>query len=101
MLINLWLFVDLGCLAGTDGPNKFDDNSPPPAPRDPKSGGASGAVMLGGALSAMDRAIEAQGRPTAASPPQPQTPAPNMRPAMANAGPMLAPSGSFGKRAAR
>jgi uncharacterized membrane protein YhaH (DUF805 family) len=100
MLINLWLFVDLGCLAGTDGPNKFDDNSPPPAPRQSKDGGASVAAMLG-AQSAMDRAIEAQGRPTAASPTPPQTPAPNMRPAMASAGPMPAPSGSFGKRAAR
>lgn len=98
MLINLWLFVDLGCLAGTDGPNKFDDNSPPPAPRENKSGGANGAAMLGGALSAMDRAIEAQGKPAAATPAP--RPVPTMRPALAT-GPMPAPSGSFGKRAAR
>jgi uncharacterized membrane protein YhaH (DUF805 family) len=99
MLINLWLFVDLGCLAGTDGPNKFDDNSPPPAAREKTSDGASGAAMLGGALSAMDRAIEAQGRPAMAAPAP--RPAPSMRPAVASAGPMPAPSGSFGKRAAR
>jgi uncharacterized membrane protein YhaH (DUF805 family) len=99
MLINLWLFIDLGCLAGTDGPNKFDDNSPPPAPRDNKSGGASGAAMFGGALSAMDRAIEAQGRPAAAAPAP--RPASAMRPALASAGPIPTPSGSFGKRAAR
>ncbi|UPT63629.1 MAG: hypothetical protein M0D54_03515 [Hyphomonadaceae bacterium JAD_PAG50586_4] len=55
--------------------------------------------MLGGALSAMDRAIEAQGRPAVAAP-APRL-APAMRPALASAGPMPAPSGSFGKRAAR
>lgn len=100
MLINLWLFVDLGCLAGTDGPNKFDDNSPPPAARNNESGGgASVAAMLGGAQSAMDRAIEAQGKPAVAAPAS--RPAPALRPALASAGPMPAPSGSFGKRAAR
>jgi uncharacterized membrane protein YhaH (DUF805 family) len=96
-LINLWLFIDLGCLPGTDGPNKFDDNSPPPAARTPSTGGV--ALMLGGAQSAMDRAIEAQGRPApAAAAPRP---AQSMRPAVASAGPMPAPSGSFGRRAAR
>lgn len=106
MLINLWLFVELGCMRGTDGPNKFDGNSTPPTQN--KSGGSSVASMLGGAQSAMDRAVEGRAAPSAAPSAAAPTataaaPArPAMRPApAAAAGPMPAPSGSFGKRAAR
>ncbi|HVK80861.1 MAG TPA: DUF805 domain-containing protein, partial [Verrucomicrobiae bacterium] len=65
MLINLWLLIELGCLPGKDGPNKYDGTSTPPA--QPKSGGSSVASMLGSAQSAMDRAVEGRAAPTAST----------------------------------
>jgi uncharacterized membrane protein YhaH (DUF805 family) len=93
MLINLWLFIDLGLLSGMDGPNKYDHT-----PSDGggfKLGGAPGAAstsaasIFGNAEEAMDRAIAEQAH---------QTQAQAMAPAR------VATSGgapSFGRRAAR
>lgn len=92
MLINLWLFVDLGLLAGTDGPNKYDHT--PPAP----SGDASTPwrSSIGGAAQAMERAI-ASSAAAAATP----VPAPAPRPAVASASLRTGAAPSFGRRAAR
>lgn len=94
--VNLFFFIDLGCLPGKEGPNKYGD--PPgagsgytPAPQTPMapSDAAPTTAMssLFGAQTAMERAIAEQTRPQAAP-----------RPAMASA----APAGgapSFGRKA--
>lgn len=107
-IINLWFFIDLGCLPGVDGPNKYGD--PPGTPRKfnldggpakplsaPKSS-AEAASSLFGAQSAMDRAIaekekapQMQRRPAA-------MPSRNAEPAPAAA--RAAPA-SFGRRVPR
>ena len=101
-LINLYLFVELGCLSGVDGDNKY---GPPPgsargpveAPR--PSGAVDAASSLCGAQSAMDRAIADQNRPQ----PAPVRPAPAPAPAFAAAArsPAQPPAPSFGRRVTR
>lgn len=87
MLIGLWFFVDLGLLAGADGPNKYGD-PPGSAPSSPTVPSASAkSATLGGAASAMERAISSQGKakpqtaPSKASPPVRTAPPPARAPA--------------------
>ncbi|HVV32390.1 MAG TPA: DUF805 domain-containing protein [Vitreimonas sp.] len=100
--IGLWFFIDLGCLAGTDGANKFGDppgapgsNAPQPIPGAPSS---KGFVSV---QEAMDRAIaQRDAAPVAAvkrSPAAPRAAAMSdaLHPAAAGA-----PRG-FGRRTAR
>jgi uncharacterized membrane protein YhaH (DUF805 family) len=99
--INLFMFVNLGCLAGTDGPNKYGD--PPGAPRSPSSDPfqparpqAQAAFSLGSVEAAMERAIADKSRVAPA-------PARAARPAVAaasTAGGSGAPA-SFGRRPSR
>lgn len=98
--INLFFFINLGCLGGTDGPNKYGPppSSPPspstdPAPRKQPSQ-PQPAYALGGVEAAMERAIAEKARQPG---PQPARAAMQMRPAPAAAG--GAPS--FGRRTAR
>lgn len=100
MLVSLAFFVDLGCLSGVDGPNKY--GPPPGAPRPPmEPSGPSGVVdaasSLFGAQAAMDRAIQERGQ---AAQPQPTAFAPAPALAPAGAAPRTAPA-SFGRRASR
>jgi uncharacterized membrane protein YhaH (DUF805 family) len=100
-LINFGLFINLGCLAGTNGPNKYGD--PPgssyagggaPSPQAPRANAASAAFLLGGADKAMEQAIAERARAATAAPaPVAATPAPTFRPAAAPAG--------FGRRITR
>ena len=93
--INLFFFVNLGCLAGTDGPNKYGD--PPGSPRSPSSDPqpshqpAQAAFSLGSAEAAIERAIAEKSR---------IAPARSARPAAAPADAAAAPA-SFGRRPAR
>lgn len=105
VVISLGLFVNLGCLPGTQGPNKFGDppgsapSSVPPvrpsaAPAAPK---AAPVMSLGGAESAMERAIAARAQ-------APQTQAPKVSP-LAQQRPAMPPRGApspggFGRRPA-
>lgn len=91
--INLWFFIDLGCLAGEPGPNKYGD---PPgsgggslAPSRPHTPAPQATAMssLFGAQSAMDRAIAEH--QTLSAMPRPAT-------ATATASPGGAPS--FGRK---
>lgn len=91
MLISLWLFVDLGLLAGTDGPNKYDHTPPGPSGEAPTPWRSS----IGGAAQAMERAIASSA--AAATP----APAPAPRPVMASSPPRTGAQPSFGRRAAR
>lgn len=100
-IINLAFFINLGCLAGTQGDNKYGPppGSPPsprtdPSPRKQPNQPAPGAFSLGGAEAAMERAIAEQARQPA---PQPARAAAAMAPRPAVAG---APA-SFGRRTAR
>jgi uncharacterized membrane protein YhaH (DUF805 family) len=76
MAIGLFFFINLGCLPGTDGPNKYDGGSPSqsPTPRTGKAPAAQAATALFSAEQAMERAIAQQA----------------LRPANANAAPMRA-----------
>ena len=95
LVISLGFFINLGCLPGTDGPNKYGD--PPGSPRSPSSDPlmpsgpqAQAAFSLGSAEAAMERAIAEKSRAAPA-------PARTARPAVA-----AAPTGaSFGRRPAR
>jgi uncharacterized membrane protein YhaH (DUF805 family) len=111
MLIQLWFFVELGCLPSKPGPNKFGDqpgggsaptgNAPSFAAAANSAPKKAGPVIpgmvstLGSAESAMDRAIaerakqQAQTPAPAAAPRAPVTPAGGLRPAT---------SGSFGRK---
>ena len=115
-LINFAFFINLGCMTGTDGPNKYGD--PPrwwgegrggnPAPRAPSSQSAaampgflSGSSMSG-AASAIDRAIAEGPRafepaPVAAAP-APATARAPAAPAPASFGRAPASGGGFGKK---
>lgn len=97
-VVNLGFFIDLGCLPGKQGPNKYGDppgSSGPapsvaPAPRAPEVAAAPASAMssLFGAQSAMERAIAEQARAQTAP-----------RPAMATAA--TGPAGgspSFGRK---
>ncbi len=104
--IGLYFFVELGCLAGNAGANKYGNPpggglggsapAPTPSPQAPAANPAAPASAMSslfGAQSAMERAIAEH-----------QTARPAMRPAMA-ASPAPAPSSggapSFGRRAPR
>lgn len=95
--INLFFFVNLGCLAGTAGPNKYGD--PPGGPRSPAPSfntpsapvSAGGLSFLGNAEKAMDRALAEKAMARAAAP-APRQPVPA-------AAPRATPS--FGRRATR
>ena len=100
--INLAFFIDLGCLPGVNGPNKYGD--PPGAPRSPRPtaprpaqpAGAHGAHSLLAAQSAIDRAIAEQASRASAS-----APTPALAPARAPQPRPAAPTRpSFGRRAA-
>ncbi len=110
IVISIGLFVNLGCLGGTDGPNKFGhppgngggsplvtapSASPLAASGSTAGSAASAASSLFGAQSAIDRAVAEQAR-AAAMKPAPVAAAP-VRAAMATAG---APAG-FGRKPAR
>jgi uncharacterized membrane protein YhaH (DUF805 family) len=110
-LINLAMLVDLGLLAGVEGPNKYGDPpgggiggySPSPSPSAPvapkPSSAQAAASSLLGAQSAMDRAIAERAR-------QAQRPQPAAKPAAAAHAPAPAPRPSnggapaFGRRTA-
>lgn len=106
MLIQIWFFVELGCLPSKPGPNRFGDqpgggNAPAapssaPAPAAKKAGPAipGMASTLASAESAMDRAIaerakQAQRAAQAAPRPQAAPAAGGLRPAT---------PGSFGRK---
>jgi len=105
MVICVGFFINLGCLPGTEGPNKYGD--PPGSPRSPGAdpfksprpsvpGMASPpSASLGSSLeAAMERAIAERARqPAAANKPA--------RPAVATAAAAPASSGGFGRRPAR
>lgn len=100
MLIGLGFFIDLGCMPGADGPNKY---GPPPGSSGPlvepprPSGAVDAASSLFGAQSAMDRAIADARNPRAATP-APAAAAPS--PAYARPPAQPAPAG-FGRRVTR
>ena len=99
MVICLGFFINLGCLPGTDGPNKYGDpsGSPPSARTDPTPSGrpqAQAAISLGGVEAAMERAIAEKSRVAPA-------PAKTARPAMAAAPAPTGAPASFGRRPAR
>jgi uncharacterized membrane protein YhaH (DUF805 family) len=111
-LINIAFFIDLGCLPGKEGPNKYGDPprggfgmgqpSAPSAPAVPGRAAPAPAsrASLGSAEEAMQRAIAEQAKAKAAAPQPARAPAPGPaapRPAMATAG---APTG-FGRKPAR
>lgn len=100
IVICIGFFINLGCLPGTDGPNKYDNptGSPPSARTDPNAprGGpqSQAAISLGGVEAAMERAIAEKSR---VAPAPVKTARPAMAAAPATAG---APTG-FGRRPAR
>ena len=100
IVICIGFFINLGCLPGTDGPNKYGDppGAPPSTRMDPSPSGrpqAQAAFSLGGAEAAMERAIAEKSRVAPA-------PMKTARPAMAAAPAATtgAPA-SFGRRPAR
>lgn len=119
-LINLFMFVDLGCMPGKPEANKY---GPPPGggftgggapagggtpfPGQASTAKAQSAVpgmagtTLTGAESAIERAIAAQAKQARAPAPAPSTPRPAMAAAPAAGGLRPATPGSFGRRAAR
>jgi uncharacterized membrane protein YhaH (DUF805 family) len=97
--INLGFFINLGCLGGTDGPNKYGDppGSPPSTRLDPSPIGrpqAQAASSLGSAEAAMQRAIAEKARAAPA-------PAKTARPAVAAAPATAGAPASFGRRPTR
>jgi uncharacterized membrane protein YhaH (DUF805 family) len=102
MITGLAFFIDLGCMQGVEGPNKYGPPpGTPPASLNPSrpSGAVDAASSLFGAQSAMDRAIAEKAAPVA------QRPAPAMQSAYAAAAPMRAPAqpapAGFGRRVTR
>ncbi len=114
MVIQIWFFVELGCLPSKPGPNKFGDqpgggtapsgSTPsfkPSAANAKKSGPAipGMASTLGSAESAMERAIAErakQAQKAAVQPAQRAAPRPQTTPAMGQMRP--ATPGSFGRK---
>ncbi|HYD72689.1 MAG TPA: DUF805 domain-containing protein [Candidatus Binatia bacterium] len=102
VVICIGFFINLGCLPGTDGPNKFGDppGAPPSARFDPAAPSGrpqpQAAFSLGGADAAMERAIAEKSR-VAPAVVKTARPATAGGPAPATAG---APAG-FGRRPAR
>lgn len=105
VIVNIWFFIDLGCMPGVAGPNRFG-NPPgsPSAPSAPTSGSARSAAdavlkptpsTLSSAEAAMERAIADRARQpqiapkagAAMSAPSPARPSPH------------GPAPSFGRRA--
>lgn len=111
MLIQIWFFVELGCLPSKPGPNKFGDQpgggsapagsillpAPVAAPKKAAPAIPGMASTLGGAEGAMERAIAEQARQAqkAAQPAQRAAPLPQMTPA---GGLRPAAPGSFGRK---
>jgi uncharacterized membrane protein YhaH (DUF805 family) len=104
-LIQLWYFVELGCMPGKEGPNKYGNppgnGSAAPVPGTPSKSadmpipGMKSALV--GAETAMERAIAARSQPQRASTqhgaaPAAAAPVGGLRPATA---------GSFGRRVTR
>lgn len=100
MVICVGFFINLGCLPGTDGPNKYGNppgspGAPASDPLKPSRPAAQAAFSLGSAEAAMERAIAEKARAA----PAPARAA--ARPAVATA-PATAPrGGGFGRRPAR
>jgi len=101
-VVNIGFFIDLGCLPGKEGPNRFGDPpgappsgapyAPTPIPGAKGAPAAPAASSLLGAQSAMERAIAERAR-------QPQAPVKATAPR-----PTATPTGgspSFGRRATR
>lgn len=112
-LINLYMFVELGCMPGVEGPNKHGN-----APGGGFSGGGApipgkstaqaqsaipdmGRTTLIGAESAIERAIAARSTQHAAPVQASMAPRPAMATAQAASGPRPTTPGSFGRRASR
>ena len=100
MAIGLFFFINLGCLPGTDGPNKYDGGPTSSAPRPGKAPAAQAATSLFGAEQAMERAIAQQAlRPATANAVSTRTsgpaPASPLRPASPGGTP------SFGRKTTR
>lgn len=116
LLISFGFFINLGCLGGTDGPNKYGDpprwwggGAPSPSPQSPMPKTSTmpdflSASSLGGAASAIDRAIaEApRGLQPATATATAHAPAPSMAraasPASSGFGRAPASGGGFGKK---
>lgn len=108
LVICVGMFVNLSCLPGTQGQNKYGDPPPgfggggytPSAPVAPNAVAvAATASSLVSASAAIDRAIAEKCR-TATAQPQPQMQAPRPRPApVATLQPAPAGAPSFGRRA--
>lgn len=99
--IQFALFIDLGCLPGKDGPNKYGDppgSAAPSAPRAPSASAPPVTAPLFGAQSAMDRAIAEEARKQQQPPVEQPRPAPQRAYATAATG---GATPSFGRRAAR
>jgi hypothetical protein len=102
MLICLAFFIDLGCLPGVEGTNKYGPPPGSPGPAEPArpSGAVDATSSLFGAQSAMDRAIADARKPQPAA----QRPAPAPQAAFAaatvRARVQPAPAG-FGRRVTR
>lgn len=99
LVICLGFFINLGCLPGTDGPNKYGDppGSPPSARTDPSPNGrphAQAAFSLGSAEAAMERAIAEKARVAPG-------PVKTARPAVAATPVTAGAPASFGRRPAR
>ena len=105
MVISLGFCIDLGCLEGVEGPNKYGPppGAPGPITPDRPSGAVDATSSLFGAQSAMDRAIADAGKPRPAAPrPAPATPAAAPRPAAPRpAAPAPQAVASFGRRVTR
>lgn len=107
-LIQIWFFIELGCLPGTPGPNKYGDQpggggvAGRPAYAPAASGKAAALdtipgmkTALSGVESAMDRAIAERAKDLA------ERPAPAPRTTAAGGGLRPAAAGSFGRKAAQ
>ena len=110
-LIGLGFFIDLGCLPGTPGPNRYGDPPGAPSAATPVAldgaapgpdGAGAGGTRLQGAEAALARAIEERRKPTSSAPSSyadlrggGAAPAPKRPPQLASAG--QAPAG-FGRR---
>ena len=102
MVMGLAFFIDLGCLPGVEGPNKYGPPpGTPPASLDPSrpSGAVAASSSLFGAQSAMDRAI-AESRSPQSAVARPAMAAAAPAPAYAPPATQPAPAG-FGRRASR
>jgi uncharacterized membrane protein YhaH (DUF805 family) len=101
LVISLGFFINLGCLPGTDGPNKFGEGpgsgapgAPSSDPLKPSRQPAQAAFSLGSADAAIERAIAEKARHAPA-------PVKSARPAAAAPAATSGASASFGRRPAR